>query len=117
MTRQSSYHNPDDEFIDHEAIAQYEELGLEIASFLRAHDDVRISLARHRNRGNWFLLVTSTTGLGQIQSDLAANTTKEQMGEHVALLYGRLGHANKAAAKTIAKKIEQHKAEIDWENW
>lgn len=121
MSNQSSYqkHDNHDDTADHVGIAEYEVMSRVVCAFLEEHDDVRISLARHCNRGGWFVLCTSGTGIGRVQDDLPASCTAEQMGQAIERLYGRLGMADKATAREMKKRIAKHTDEQfdDWEEW
>ncbi len=113
----------EDDGIDHVGLAEYDAMSKPVAEFLRSHDDVRISLARHKFTGGWFVLVSSIVGLGQISSDLSKSTTVDQMREHIELLYGRLGRANKFAGDEVRRKAATRKKVVatvsagDWEDW
>lgn len=111
----------EDDGIDHVGIAEDYAMRQVLCAFQREHEDVRISLARHKYRGGWFILMSSSTALGQLQSDLAKDTTHAQMATHLELLYGRLPHASKQAGHKIKKALERQIAEQDreddWENW
>jgi hypothetical protein len=116
-TASQSQRETDDFGIDHKGIAEYQEMGLAIGVFLRANDDCRISLARHRGTGGWFIMINSLVGLGQLTTDMPNGTTPEQLIEQIGILYGRLGQANKQSARVIKKKIEKHQEEENWQDW
>jgi hypothetical protein len=89
-TRPSNLQSQSDDGIDHASIAEYDERGQLVAAYLREHSDIRIALARHKERGGWFVLITHVDGRGPVSGDVPKDSTPAELMAMVDLLHGRL---------------------------
>lgn len=111
----------EDDEIDHVGVEEWHAMCKAVGQFLVGREDIRVSLARHKYRGGWFILMSSNVGLGQLQSDMPKETSHGQMLQHLHLLHGRMATASTQAARPVRKAIERHveeqAAEDNWEDW
>lgn len=110
MTNPSESQSSLDDGVDRVAIAEYDAMVVPIQEFLRQHEDVRITLARQRCRGGWYVLLNSTVVAATVHAILPKDATVEQMIAQVGLLYGRLKHAK----PTKAKVVKSDNNDWDW---